>query len=126
MQAGVLSAVSAVGEEAFVRDLGGGLAAATSDVEASNRSDAIGGIAQGRKRLFQPEPKRANYPRCNDCHPWASIYSVQSVKYSHTRPFLPAILVAFETEALYTMSPKGENSSLEVRRLSVGIHSTAI
>jgi hypothetical protein len=126
MQAGVFPAVSGVGQEAFVRDLGGGLAAAISDVEASNRADAIGGIAQGRKRLFQPEPKRANHSCCNDYHPGASICSVQNVKSSHTRPFLPAILVAFETEALYTMSPKGENSSLEVRRLSVGIHSTAI
>jgi hypothetical protein len=38
----------------------------------------------------------------------------------------PAILFAFQIEALYTMSPKGENSSSEVRRLSLGVHSAAI
>jgi RNA recognition motif-containing protein len=35
-------------------------------------------------------------------------------------------LIAFQIEALYTVSPKGENSSSEVRRLSLGVHSAAI
>jgi hypothetical protein len=126
VQAGVFSAVSAVTEEAFIRDLGGGLSAAIGDVEATDRADTIDGIPKRPKGLFQAKSEGADHPGGDDCDPGYAICYVQSVKSSHFSPLGARFLVAFQTEAFYTMSPKGENSSSEVRRLSVGIHSAAI
>jgi hypothetical protein len=126
VEAGAFSPVSVVIPEGLVRDLSRGLATAIGDVEASDRTDAIGAITQAAKGLFQPKAERANHAGGDDRNPREGVYSVQCVKSLHGGLTGPRFLVAFQTEALYTMSPKGENSSSEIRRLSVGIHSAAI
>ncbi len=125
MEAGTFPAVLAR-NQAIIRDLSSGLAAAFADVEQRDAGYAISALAQGLSGLLEAGPEGAEDTGRD--HRYAGFWtcSVRSVKMQHAPGNSPAILVAFPIDAFYTMTPKGENSSLEVRRLSHGKQSAAI
>ena len=113
-------------EEPLIRDLSRSFAATIRDVEAGDRGYAVPGAAQGFSGVAKAKTEGANDPHGSNGDTGSVIYFVKSVKTRHVPVNSPAILVAFPIEALYTMSPKGENSSSEVRRLSHEKQSAAI
>jgi hypothetical protein len=125
MQTGTFSAILA-SKQTLIGDLGGGFATAMSDIEAGDGCDAIRGAAEGLPTLGKAETKWANDAGRDDGYAGGGTCFVKSVKTQNITVRSPAILFAFPIEALYTMTPKGENSSSEVRRLSHGKQSAAI
>src|ERR1043166_343766 len=126
MKTGIFAAVVAVAGQADIRDLSCGLAAATGYVKAGNCSYAISALLEALGGLLEAKTEGSNNTRGDDGNAGPSTCSVRHVKTPHAPSDSPAILVAFPIDAFYTMSPKGENSSLEVRRLSHGKQSAAI
>jgi hypothetical protein len=98
--------------------LAGRLAPAIANVEGGDRGYAIGGLLKAAAGFFEAKTEGADNAAGHDSHPASRTCFAKSVKTPHVSLVSPAILFAFQTEALYTMTPKGENSSSEVRRLS--------
>lgn len=118
VKAGTPSIPFALGQEAIVGNMGGRFASAVGDVELRDSGYAIGAFQERLAGLLEAETEGTDDAGGNDGDPGWTTYFVQSVKTLYSLSFEPAILFAFQTEALYTMTPKGENSSSEVRRLS--------
>src|SRR6266496_2926781 len=74
----------------------------------------------------RPKPRGLITPAATTATRTGALFPRKSLNLTTSVPICLAILVAFQTEAPYTMCPKGENSSSEVRRLSPEIHSAAI
>jgi hypothetical protein len=66
----------------------------------------------------RPKPSGLTIPAATTATRVRPLVSFKALKVGISPANSPAILVAFQIEAFYTMSPKGENSSSEVRRLS--------
>src|SRR5437763_7262645 len=107
---------AAVRLERFFGNLSCGFASATSHIEAFYRGDTISGSEERSEGLVQSDAEGANDAGTDDgypltCHVW-------NVKYH--RPNLPLRnSYCFPNRSTLLMSPKPENESLEVERLSV-------
>lgn len=80
MQARMFSAIFTASNQTPIGDLGGGFAAATSDIEAGNGCYAIRGAAQSLPGFGEAETKWANDAGRYNCNAGGSICSVESVK----------------------------------------------
>ena len=86
----------------------------------SNRVTGVTQSAAFRREMRvspRPKPRGLTIPAATTATRVLPLVLFKSLKVGIS----PAILVAFQIEAFYTMSPKGENSSSEVRRLSHGM-----
>ena len=118
VKAGSPSIPFGLGQEAIVGDMGGRFASAVGHVELGDGGYAVGAPSERLAGLLEAKTEGADDAGGNDGYAGWATYFVQNVKTRYSPSFRPSILFAFQTEALYTMTPKGENSSSEVRRLS--------
>src|SRR5262249_39754420 len=112
--------------QAFIRNLPSGFTTAVGSIEARYGQNAVPVGFKRRQRSFQPQPEGANYSRGNDCYPVSRCFSVQIVKSRHLPASSPRDFDCFPNRSTLPMSPKGENSSSEVRQLSLRRCSAAI
>src|SRR5258708_40208838 len=95
-------------------------------------SNEVTGNMQSRLALiatrlsFRPIPRGLTIPAAVTATREAGIFPFKSSNVGIFAPFPAAILIAFQIQSPYTVSPKGENSSSEVRQLSLRRCSGAI
>jgi hypothetical protein len=106
------------GAEPLVWNLASGLTSTFGDVEPPNgRNTILVGFDRGEGSV-EPTAKRTYDAGGDDGDPEFRGFSTGIVKSFHPVLNWPAILIAFQIAAPYTIGPKGENSSSEVRQLS--------